>query len=81
MMEPITSVQFDLGAVTNLERLLLSQAVHEFGTRRDHGGADPWVAIAKVLANHPMLKTANSTTPFTPQVSIVSFATFHADVP
>lgn len=43
-----TSNQLDLPSLSNIERLLLAQAVHEVG-------ANAWSNVSKILSKHPLL--------------------------
>ena len=52
----------DMTTLTNLDRLILAQAVYELG-------ANSWSAVAKLLTKHPLLQRPKSF--FTPQVSLV----------
>ncbi len=47
--------------LTNLERLILAQAVYEFGS-------DAWMEVSKLLTRHRLILRPKSY--FTPQVSI-----------
>ena len=55
-------MQPDMTALTNLDRLILAQAVYELG-------ANSWSAVAKLLTKHPLLQRPKSF--FTPQVRVV----------
>ena len=50
-----------MNVLTNLDRLILAQAVYELG-------ANSWPAVAKLLTKHPLLQRPKSF--FTPQVSL-----------
>ena len=43
-----TSSQPDISSLSNIERLLLAQAVYEFG-------ADAWLHVSKLLSKHPLV--------------------------
>lgn len=66
------SADVDPAQLNNLERLLFSQAVHEFG-------ANAWTDVAKLLSKHPLLSRPKSF--FTPQVrhSLLSRSFAHAN--
>lgn len=55
--------QYDVAALSNIERLLLAQAVHEVG-------ANAWPNVAKILSKHPLLSRPKSF--FNAQVSVPS---------
>jgi bromodomain-containing protein 8 len=57
----VSPIQPDMGSLTNLDRLILAQAVYELG-------ANSWSAVAKLLTKHPLLPRPKSF--FTPQVSL-----------
>jgi hypothetical protein len=57
----------DMSALTNLDRLILAQAVYELG-------ANSWTAVAKLLSKHPLVSRHKSL--FSPQVSFTSFSSF-----
>lgn len=50
----------DLGELTNVERLLIAQAVHQLG-------ANAWTNVSKLLSNHPLVDRPKPF--FSPQVS------------
>jgi hypothetical protein len=58
----VPSALQDMTTLTNLDRLILAQAVYELG-------ANSWSAVAKLLTKHPLLQRPKSF--FTPQVSLV----------
>ena len=51
--------ELDASALSNVERLIFAQAVHEFGS-------NAWQEIAKLLSKHPLVAQPKGV--FTPQV-------------
>ncbi|KAI0771627.1 hypothetical protein BD413DRAFT_550035 [Trametes elegans] len=49
-----TTPEQDLSALSNVERLIFAQAVHEFG-------ANAWAEVAKLLSNHPLITQPKGT--------------------
>lgn len=47
------AAQIDVDSLSNIERLLLAQAVHEVG-------ANAWSNVSKILAKHPLLTRPKS---------------------
>lgn len=54
------AAQFEPSRLNTRERLIFSQAVHEFGS-------DAWIEISKLLSKHPLISRPKGT--FNPQVS------------
>jgi hypothetical protein len=48
-----SSAQLDVSILSNIERLLLAQAVHEVG-------ANAWSSVSKILSKHPLLSRPKS---------------------
>lgn len=57
--------RYDIESLSNLERLILAQAVYEFGSNK-------WDNVSTILSTHSMLHRPKNY--FTPEVSIASFA-------
>lgn len=48
-----SSTQFDAASLSNIERLLLAQVVHEVG-------ANAWSNVSKILSKHPLISRPKS---------------------